>query len=409
MQWTDLQFLPRVPQDIRLAQQRETVARHPKDAAQHAELGKILMLLAKYEEAVAAFEQAERAAPREFQCFAALSQCFQALDRPEEMLHVCERGKEVMPDCCGVHFWHGIALRRLGRTAEASEALLKAVAAESPLGPMSSDPVGKSFYVFMAVESLLAPMASDSDGYRLLALCDELPPGYANCTVVRGYRAIALSRVGRSEEAKKVIDLDQHVARFKFDPPAEFAGIEHFNELLAMEILINPGLRYSNLGLDQTEHLDISGARAFPALAEFLRTVIEDFISEFPLRGLDVILPPVPEKGFLVSAGNVVRGLESQMSHLHRDEYVSGVYHVCVPPNAPSADNRAGALVLGSCDDITGGYVACWGSRDLKPVPGWATVFPSHLFHSVVSTQSEQPRIAIPFDLRPGIPREPPA
>jgi hypothetical protein len=32
-------------------------------------------------------------------------------------------------------------------------------------------------------------------------------------------------------------------------------------------------------------------------------------------------------------------------------------------------------------------------------VPGVATLFPSHIFHSVVPTRTEQPRIAIPFDL----------
>ena len=35
----------------------------------------------------------------------------------------------------------------------------------------------------------------------------------------------------------------------------------------------------------------------------------------------------------------------------------------------------------------------------IKPIAGVATLFPSHIFHSVVPTRSEQPRIAVPFDL----------
>ena len=141
------------------------------------------------------------------------------------------------------------------------------------------------------------------------------------------------------------------------------------------------------------------GARAFPALATFLQGAIESFIAEFPRRGLDSILPPVPRQGFLRTAGNVVRAAESHRSHIHKFAYVSGVYHVTVPPSPSSAAGRAGALVVGSCDDVTGGYFPCWGHRDIRPVAGVATLFPSHMFHSVVPTRTEQPRIAVPFDL----------
>jgi hypothetical protein len=63
------------------------------------------------------------------------------------------------------------------------------------------------------------------------------------------------------------------------------------------------------------------------------------------------------------------------------------------------ADDGVGALVLGSLDGLTEGYVPCWGTRNIKPVPGVATLFPSHIFHSVMPTRSEHPRIAVPFDL----------
>ena len=103
---------------------------------------------------------------------------------------------------------------------------------------------------------------------------------------------------------------------------------------------------------------------------------------------LDAILPPPPREGILDSAGNVVRAEEGHRAHLHKYAYVSGVYHVSMPSDA-------GALVLGLFD----GYVPCWGRRDIKPIPGMATLIPSHIFHSVMPSQSNQPRIAIPFDL----------
>jgi hypothetical protein len=216
---------------------------------------------------------------------------------------------------------------------------------------------------------------------------------------VRGYRAIALSRVGRLDEARNLVDLERYPARFAFEPPAEFGGLERFNLLLADEILRNPGLRHTSYGFYRTEQLAILGARAFPVLSKFLRSAIEDYIAKFVQRGLDVILPPPPPRGFLYSAGNVVRGEEGHHAHLHKFAYISGVYHVSVPSDVLQFNDRSGALVLGPFDGLTDGYVPCWGKRDIKPVPGVATIFPSHIFHSVVPTRTEQPRISIPFDL----------
>jgi len=121
-------------------------------------------------------------------------------------------------------------------------------------------------------------------------------------------------------------------------PPDQFGGIECFNELLAQEIVHNPGLRSTNAyGLYRTEQLNTEGARAFPALAKF--------IAEFPRRGLDAVLPPAPSEGFLWSAGTVVREEEGHRSHLQKFAYVSGVYHVAVLQTAGGAQDRAGAPV----------------------------------------------------------------
>jgi hypothetical protein len=293
---------------------------------------------------------------------------------------------EMRAGCADGHTVRGFALRALGRHTEARAAFLKALT-------LSPD-------AFAAAECLLSPLASDPDGARLLTLCEEFPSTYSNCTVVRGYRAIALSRVGRVDEARSLVDLERYPARAMFEPPAGFGGIERFNELLAEEILRNPGLGHTpTYRFCRTEHLDILGARAFPPLARFLRAAIDDYIAQFGQRGLDVILPPPPHEGVLGSAGNVVRADEGHQVHIHKYAYISGVYHVSVPPEVACAEDRAGALVLGSYGALTEEYVPCWGRRDIKPVQGVATLFPSHIFHSVVPMRSEHPRIAIPFDL----------
>jgi tetratricopeptide (TPR) repeat protein len=386
MRWIDIESSPQIPLNIQLRFQAESVARRPHEAARHAVLGNILMALKEHADAAAAFERAKALDPNNFRQFDRLARCYIKLKRPDAAFEVCEHGHEVLPNCAELRVTRGSALRALGRAMEAHEAFLEAL-------DLSPD-------AFAAAEFLLSPLVSDPDGGRILALCEEFPPIYANSTVVRGYRAIALSRLGRLDEPRVLVDLERYPARIAFEPPQEFGGIERFNALLADEILNNPGLRHtSEYGFYRTEQLDIRGARAFRVLSKFLRSIIETYIAEFAHHGLDVILPPPPTEGFLYSAGNVVRVEEDHRAHLHKFAYVSGVYHVSVPPDVTRACDRTGALVLGPFGSSTEAHAPCWGRRDIKPVPSVATLFPSHIFHSVVPTRSEQPRISIPFDI----------
>jgi tetratricopeptide (TPR) repeat protein len=389
MQWHDTRPQPKNPP----GELKHPLAAVPPDdeAGRLTKLGDDLLRCGKHGEAAAAFERAETLGG--FRQFANFAFCYLALGRPDAALAVCDRGLAGAPgDSSDLQRLRGDALALLERKAEARDAYRRAVAA--------------SDYAYTAAESLLLPLVPCPDGARLLAACDELPTAYSNCTVVRGFRAIALSRLGRTEEAKRLVDPDRHVGQFGFEPPTEFGGIERFNALLAEEIVRNPALHYVEAyGFHRTEHLDIREARAFPALSVFLQEVIENFIAEFARRGLDLILPPAPAEGYLKTAGNVVRGKESHHSHLHKFAYVSGVYHVTAPGHRNGTNSGAGALVIGACEDFTGGYAPCWGRRDIRPKPGVATVFPSHIFHSVVPTGSSQLRIAVPFDLGIVIPR----
>jgi hypothetical protein len=339
-----------------------------------------------YIDAAASFELSEKLDPGRFRYFGRLARCYLWLDRPEVVLQVCERWNALFPRSADLYFLRGLALRKLGQLKEGHNALLNAIT----LSPRA----------FEAVESLLLPLAAHKDATRLLALCDELPDVYASSTVMRGYRAIGLSRVGRTDEARTLMDLERQVAQVRFEPPAGFGGIEDFNSLLAEEILGNPDLRYMpSYGFHRTEHLNVPGALAFPILATFLRATMERYFEEVKLRRLDAIFLDVPKRVHLISAGNVVRMTECHRAHLHKFAVISGVYHVSVPPDAKIAGDRAGALVVGSCDGIAGEHAPCWGTRDIKPIPGVATIFPSHIFHSVVPTCSEVARIAVPFDL----------
>jgi tetratricopeptide (TPR) repeat protein len=386
VQWVDATDPPAIPFHSLLSQRRQGVVDHPDDAERRADLGEAMFRLGMHGAAAAEFEKAASLDPSAFRYFGRLARCYLPLDRPDDALQVCERWNEILPNSADLHFVRGLALRKLSRCEEGRAEILRAISLSSR--------------AFEAVEVLMLPLASLKDGAKLLALCDELPEAYANCTIVRGFRAIALSQVGRVDEARAIMDPENQVAQVEFKPPPGFCGVEGFNALLAEEILANPDLQHmSQYGFRRTERLNVLGARAFPVLAAFLRSAMEGYLAEFPRRGLDKIMPDAPKRARLNTAGNVVSGAELHRSHLHKFAYVSGVYHVSVPYDIPQADGRPGALVVGSCNQLAEDYAPCWTTREFEPAPGVATIFPSHLFHSVTPTYSSAPRIAVPFDL----------
>ncbi len=385
IQWIDSDYPAVGPLNAALADRERRAASAPDDPEREAELGEVLWKLGRLVEAAAVFERIEARDPTAFCYFGRLARCHLFLDRPDLALRDCERWGRGMPNSADLHFLTGLALRKLGRGDEARKAFLRAISLSS--------------HAFEAVECLTLPAASlDDGGATLLALINELPAAYSNSTVVRGFRAIGLSRSGRVNEAMSIMDLNNYVALVPFEASPAFGGIDAFNLQLADEIRLNPDLRVmSSYGFRRTERLNTPGARAYPELALFLRAAMLRFIDEFPARGLDKIIPEPPSRAYLNTAGNVVRNRESHRSHLHKFAYVSGVYHV----SAPQCGGRGGALILGSCNQLAQDYEPCWGTRAIKPKPGVAILFPSHIFHSVTSTDVESERIAVPFDLCP--------
>jgi hypothetical protein len=254
-----------------------------------------------------------------------------------------------------------------------------------------------------ALAILLRRLASRPDGEATLAFNADLPPACRDTAFVRAYGAIALSRLGRQEEALHLVNLDRHVLRLPFRPPTSFGDLARFNRLLAEEILANPSpvTRRTGFNMNSSPPLRVSETQL--ALRAFVRNSFEFYIAEFAARGLDDVMRP-PAAGRLSEAGVVLRGEGRNGQHVHGTGFLSAVYHVLSPAEIMDASDTRGALLLGCCDEHTGGYVPCWGTRPVKPEPGWLTIFPSHVFHDVVPSRTESPRISFAADLKPVAP-----
>ena len=387
MRWLESEFNFDMPSTAAIAMLREAIAQQPNNRVLYARLGDIFENSRLFGDGAEAYETAARQAAEDFAAWPKLANCYVELDRPEAALDACRRGEAQGPSA-ELHFQKGRALFKLRRPADARDAFWSAVKSNGTHIP--------------ALRALLAPMAREPDGAELLDFCDALPRSSRDTALVRAHRAIALSRIGRIAEALQIVDLDRHVARVPFDPPAQFGAIDQFNRQLADDVLADRSTgKPANEGIDFNAAPLFRRSQAFLALREFIKAAIEDFLSEACRRGLDTVMPPPPTEGSLYQSSTVLRGQGHNGEHVHGNAYVSSVYHVLVPESVSSADDSRGALALGLCASYTGGYTPCWGTRYIKPVAGSLVIFPSHIFHDVVPSRSQMPRIAVAADLQP--------
>jgi tetratricopeptide (TPR) repeat protein len=387
MRWLQSESNLDIPPAVAISMLHEAIRRQPNNPALRTRLGDMFEKSRLFSDGVAAYEVAAQQAPADFRAWPKLAKCYVELDSPEAALDACCRGEAQGPSA-ELHFQKGRALLKLGRDAEARAAFFSAVKSSGTN--------------VAALRALLAPMARQPDGVELLDFCDALPQSYKHTALVRAHRAIALSRTGRTEEALQIVDLERYVARVPFVPPSQFGAIDQFNRQLTDDILAD-----RSLGEPMSDGFDFNAAplfrrsQTFLALREFIKSAIENFLDEAHSRGLNAVMPPPPAEGSLYQSSSVVRGPGHNGEHVHGTGYISVVYHVLVPESVSSADDNRGALALGLCANYTGGYTPCWGTRYIKPVAGSLVIFPSHIFHDVVPSLTQMPRIAVAADLLP--------
>ena len=392
MRWLEPKSVSNIPHAAVVALLRNAIERQPVNPAHYARLGDAFEKCGRFSDGVDAYETAAQKACDGFQAWPQLAKCYLETDRPEAALEACRRGERHRPSA-ELHFQRGRAFLRLRRFTDAKRAFTSAI----KTGGVH----------FPALKMLLAPLAKNPHGVELLDFCDALPQSYRKTALVRAHRAIALSRIGRTEEALQIVDLDRHFGRVPFVPPARYGPVEQFNRQLADDILADraPGKR-SGEDFDLNPSPRFCRSQTFLALREFMKSAIDDFLQEADARGFDGVMPPPPAAGRLYASTTVLRGAGHNGEHVHAAGYISVVYHVAVPNSVTEAGDHRGALALGLCKDYTGGYTPCWGTRYVKPVAGWLSIFPSHIFHDVVPSRTQSARISVAADLQPIASRE---
>ena len=236
----------------------------------------------------------------------------------------------------------------------------------------------------------------------MIPICQAALDRKAGHVLARYELAAAYARLGRPDEARKLIDLDHFVLdRFvtvtDLVAAGEYAAPGTFEGALSDEIARNPTLqpdpagKATRGGLQTAADLAVTSEGAVGALIDLLRAAVDTFVAGLPGRSDDPFIAARPEIAAIHAWAVVYPGEGFQKSHIHHSGWLSGVYYVTAPKLSRGDDVRAGCLALGSLD-LPEGREPPWGVRDIRPAPGRLVLFPSFVPHATLPTKSPEPR-----------------
>ena len=363
---------------------RDALAQRSEDARLHIMCGEAFSEAKRYEEALRHFETAVRQAPELAAGWSGKATSLRKLGRPAEVIALCDNWRGNVADR---EFHRGRALIRLGEAAAGEAVLRRLVRVERRQGG--------------ALRALLESLARAGDGAEILATLEQIDGEQRATALARAYRAAALSMLGRTDEACTLVDLGQCVGRYRFRPSAGLGSTEEFNDRLANIILAATPPDQTGNDAVLNYQAPLSPGPEIRALRTFFRDSVVDYLQRNEVVLAAANMPPAPRRADLSLGTVVLRRGARNGQHIHPISHVSAVYHVRVPDRAAGNNPHDGALVLGPCDLLTGGHRACWGERYVEASGGWLTIFPSHVFHDVMPTHRDAPRISVVSDVIP--------
>jgi len=239
-----------------------------------------------------------------------------------------------------------------------------------------------------------------------LEFADEMVRQGVTHARVLGIRPLALSRLGRTSDARTAFGFDTHLHMATLPPPPGWESIEAFNRDLAAELLNHPGIRYERYGVASanTWRIDepcLGRSRMVPLLQKLLQKEVEAYVARLADDD-DPWLNGRKASGFLHHWSVITDGDGFEEWHVHQNGWLSGAYYVDVPDFIVKGDGPGGCVAFGLPEGIVGDDAhRAFGTRLFRPYSGLVMMFPSHAFHRTYAHRGDQRRICLAFDIAP--------
>jgi tetratricopeptide (TPR) repeat protein len=232
---------------------------------------------------------------------------------------------------------------------------------------------------------------------RLLLLADGVLARQPSSSHALYYRAIALSQLGRGDEAALTMAMDRFAKTTRVDVPAEYESDQAFRAAVQSEILANPTLCSDPAGYTtqnglRTGSFPLPHDRACHLLLHAIQSAIGRYAAA--LAGDHAFVRSRPELARMTTWAIVLTGTGHQRLHHHPRPWLTGVYYV----SGPHGTGSGGALRLGVLPGWSG-VEPPWPVREVPPLGGTLVLFPSFIPHETVPTLSAEKRVSVAFDV----------
>ncbi len=285
---------------------------------------------------------------------------------------------------------HGITLQELDRLAEAIREY-HAAARIAPGSPAIQNHLGNA---------LLA--AGDADGaLDTTDRCLSLDPGN---TAALSARVIALSRLGRTHEARELVDTELLVRQVEIKAPAGFDSMREFNRALADHVLADESLTFEPEGHatrkgGHTRDLLRGDKGPVEHLERIVMAAVEEYRGRLNLPDGHPFPGSLPATTRLAMWAVVMETEGHQLPHIHPAAWLSGVYYVSLPSSMGSGESdHDGWIEFGlPPEELQGSRLpdqVCF-----EPQEGRMFLFPSYFYHRTIPFQGNERRICIAFDV----------
>ena len=220
-----------------------------------------------------------------------------------------------------------------------------------------------------------------------------LPPSKQQDSGLKSYYLKALHQLGLQTEIDSIIDHQAQIIEHHLLEWSSQRDISDLNRQLKSFFLSHSQQHYEP-GNHTTRHgsqlyFESHWHQSLLELEDQIKRSVERYICEHEAY------QGVNDHSFSLNLwANILGNKGHQISHIHPEALVSGVYYVSVPESIKQAsqpDNRQGFLLFSQPETNNNRYI--------QPREGLIVLFPSYLYHETLPLEYEETRICVAFDV----------
>ncbi len=367
---------------------RQARKSHPSHVPLLHALGLELDRQGQHQKAVQTLQQARAGAPQAADIINDLGNALQASRKRPEALAAYSDAARFAPHIAGVRANIGHIQQMMGDNAAAKLEFEAALALDAQ---------------YLAAHYQLAVIALASGLHETaldhLNACQSIDSYHPEALSLR---AVVLAGLGRTEEARQLVDYERFIVKTHIEPPPGFNSLRDFNRALENYILDKPLIPDPYLVSTRGGHHgdDIIWDAKGPAagLRTRLREAFGAYLRALPQAPGHPFLAANPTRVKLIAQANVLASAGYLTDHVHPQAWVSGAYYVRLPREIGNAQSKAGWLRFGALpDNITA--EPPFEIIHIEPQEGRLVLFPAYFYHGTVPWRGKKHRMSLGIDV----------